>query len=138
METNMKIGMFLNTDHTITEESNQNSYAVVFNPSEHLAVLAAKFEDDCFAALEAHMLETAQNSGMNVIIPSDKQLLSLAEVRKLVKPALKKLGVDLPKGQLWSKTLHDDCSYFTVDLKKSCVHHAMPEEERPMLLMVKY
>ena len=85
METNMKIGMFLNTDHTITEESNQNSYAVVFNPSEHLAVLAAKFEDDCFAALEAHMLETAQNSGMDVIIPSDKQLLSLAEVRKLVK-----------------------------------------------------
>ena len=134
---NIEVGMFLDMGCAITREATENSYAVVCDPESHLAVLAVNYEPDCFAALQAHVLEALQN-GMNAVIPTKKELLALAEVRKMVKPALKKLGVELPKGQVWSKTFHDDCSYFTVDLRKACVHYAMPEESWPMILLVKF
>ena len=137
MEKNIKFGMFLNTDHTATEEPNHNTYAVIFDEKNRMAVHAKNYDPDNHSALEAELLKAA-DEGLKLCIPTEEDLLGLATVRSVIKPQLKQLGVKLPKGQVWTKTWHDDCSYFTVDLKKSCVHYAHPEEICDIILLVRF
>ena len=137
MEKNIRFGLFLNTDHTATEKPNQNTYAVIFDEENRLAVYAKNYDSDNYSALEAELVKAA-DEGLKLCIPTEHDLLGLATVRSVIKPQLKQLGVKLPKGQVWTKTLNDDCSYFTVDLKKACVYHAHPEEICNIMFLVRF
>lgn len=137
MEKNIKAGMFLNLDHTVTKEFDCASYAVVFDPQNRLAVQAVPFEPGDFASVEFYQRQAFED-GFDSVIPTDQDLLKLASVWQDVKSGLGSLGVKLPAGRVWTRSLHDDCSYFTVDLDKGCVHHAAPEEICDIILLARY